>query len=116
MRQAWLVSCRYLKKPVIYKSMFVSVISIWINSYQVVNTVRKNDRMVVRARIFSINYQIWPKLKQKMNRLQKIIYESKYDIRVIPIWFISHEDVCKIFKNFVLVATSIIQFLTDYQL
>ena len=94
----------------------VLVISIWIISYQVVDTVRKNDRMLVRARIFPINYQIWPKLKQKMNRMQKIIYESKYDIRVIPIWFISHEDVYKIFRNFVIVATSIIQFLTDYQL
>ena len=72
--------------------------------------------MLVRARIFPINYQIWPKTETKMNRMQKIVYESKYDIRVIPIWFISHEDVYKVFRNFVIVATSIIQFLTDYQL
>ena len=56
------------------------------------------------------------KTETKMNRMQKIVYEGKYDIRVIPIWFISHEDVYKIFRNFVIVATSIIQFLTDYQL
>ena len=96
--------------------MGVVVISIWISSYQVVDMVRKNGRIVVRSRIFPIDYQIWSKMKQKMNRMQKIIYESKYDIRVIPIWFISHEDVYKIFRNFVIVATSIIQFLTDYQL
>ena len=75
------------------------VISIWIISYQVVLAVRKNGRMVVRARIFPINYQIWPKMKQKMNGMQKIIYEGKYDIIVITIWFISHEDVYKFLKN-----------------
>ena len=61
--------------------------------------------MAVRAPIFPIKYQIWPKLKQKMNRMQKIIYESKYEIRVIPIWLISHEDVYKIFRNFVIVES-----------
>ena len=56
------------------------------------------------------------KTETKINRMQKIDNEGKYDIRVIPIWFISHEDVYKVFRNFVIVATSIIQFLTDYQL
>ena len=96
--------------------MGVLVFSIWISSYQVDNTVRKNGRIVVRSRIFPVSYQICLRMKQKMNRMQKIIYESKYDIRVIPIWFISHEDVYKAFRNFVILATSIIQFLTDYQL
>ena len=103
--------------------MGVVVISIWISSYQVVDMVRKNGRIVVRSRIFPIDYQIWSKMKQKMNRMQKIIYERKYNIfhrfflcLVIPIRGFSHEDTNKFVKNFVIVVTSINRLLIDYQL
>ena len=59
--------------------MDVLVISISISSYQVVNRVRKNVKIVLRARILPINHQIWPRIKE-MNMTQKIIYERKYDI------------------------------------
>ena len=59
--------------------MDVLVISISISSYQVVNRVCKNVKVVVRARILPINHQIWPRIKE-MNMMQKIIYERKYDI------------------------------------
>ena len=55
------------------------MISISISSYQVVNRVRKNVKIVVKARILPINYQIWPRIKE-MNMMQKIIYDRKYDI------------------------------------
>ena len=59
--------------------MDVLVISISISSYQVVNRVRKNVKIVVKARILPINYQIWPRIKE-MNMMQEIIYDRKYDI------------------------------------
>ena len=60
--------------------MGVLVFSIWISSYQVDNTVRKNGRIVVRSRIFPVSYQICLRMKQKMNRMQKNIYERKYNV------------------------------------
>ena len=55
------------------------MLSFSISSYQIVNRVRKNVKIVVRARILPINYQTWPRLKE-MNMMQKLIYEHKYDI------------------------------------
>ena len=55
------------------------MISLSISSYQVVNRVRKNVKIVVRARILPINYQIWPRIKE-MKMMQKIIYDRKYDV------------------------------------
>ena len=52
--------------------MDVLVISFSISSYQVVNRVRKNVKIVVRARILPINDQIWPKIKER-NMMQKNI-------------------------------------------
>ena len=71
---------RYLKKPVIYILMGVLVFSIWISSYQVDNTVRKIGRIVDRSRIFPVSYQIRLRMNQKMNGMQKNIYERKNNI------------------------------------
>ena len=81
------------------------MISISISSYQVVNRGRKNVKIVVRARILPINYQMWPRIKE-MNMMQKIIYDRKYDIfdRCFSIFgyfnlVIPHEDTYKIVKK-----------------
>ena len=60
--------------------MGVLVCSIWISSYQVDNTVHKNGRIVVRSRIFPVSYQICLRMNQKMNGMQKNIYERKNNI------------------------------------
>ena len=54
----------------------VFMISIRISFYQVFNRFRKNVKIIVRARIFPINYPIWP----KMNMMQKIIFDRKWNI------------------------------------
>ena len=81
------------------------MISISISSYQVVNRVRKNVNIDNGALTLSINYQIWPRIKE-MNMMQKIIYKRKSDIfdRFFSIFgyfnlFILHEDTYKIVKT-----------------
>ena len=81
------------------------MILISISSYQVVNRVRKNVNIDNGALTLSINYQIWPRIKE-MNMMQKIIYKRKSDIfdRFFSIFgyfnlFILHEDTYKIVKK-----------------
>ena len=50
--------------------MDVLVISLSISSYQVVNRVRKNVKIVVRARILPINIKYGPRIKE-MSMMQK---------------------------------------------
>ena len=79
------------------------MISISISSYQVVNRVCKNVKIVVRSRILPRNYQIWPKVKE-MNMMQKkssmkgnmIFFIVSFISLVISIWLIPHEDTYKI--------------------
>ena len=81
------------------------MISISISSYHVVNRARKNFKIVVRARILPINYQMWPKIKE-MNMMQNksmkgnmISFIVSFLSLVISIWFITHEDTYKIVKK-----------------
>ena len=81
------------------------MISISISSYQVVNRVRKNVKIVVRAHILPTNYQIWPKIKDT-NIMQKnptkgnmISFIVPFLSLVISIWFFPHEHTYKIVKK-----------------
>ena len=103
--------------------MGVLVFSIWISSYQVDNTVRKIGRIVDRSRIFPVSYQICLRMNQKMNGMQKNIYERKNNIfhRFFSLFGYSnfiflHEDTNMLVRHFVIVVTSIILFLINYQL